>query len=83
MASMTIRNLDEQTKTELKRRASRAGHSMEEEVRIILKKATSPSARRKGFGSEIHEMFKAVGGTDDLEQYPRDKQRPPPDFSSW
>ncbi len=81
MASMTIRNLDEETKRELKRRANRAGHSMEEEVRVILKKATDPSARRTGLGTEIHEMFKTVGGTDDLELFPRDEQRAPPDFS--
>lgn len=36
MASITIRNLDEDTKQALRERAARNGHSMEEEVRIIL-----------------------------------------------
>ena len=56
---------------------------MEKEARLILDKATNPSSRRKGLGTEIHEMFKTVGGTDDLELYPRDKQRAPLDFSEW
>jgi len=82
MASITVRNLDEETKRRLHQRAQRSGHSMEEEVRAILRRAVRPSGKRKGLGTAIHEMFKAVGGSE-LVPYPRDRQRPPPDFSDW
>jgi phosphopantothenoylcysteine decarboxylase/phosphopantothenate--cysteine ligase len=36
MASITIRKLDEATKQELRERAARNGHSMEEEARLLL-----------------------------------------------
>ena len=36
MASITIRNLDDGVKTELRKRAAGNGRSMEEEVRLIL-----------------------------------------------
>ncbi|MGQ0484983.1 MAG: FitA-like ribbon-helix-helix domain-containing protein [Hyphomicrobiales bacterium] len=82
MATLTIRNLDEETKRRLRMRARRSGHSMEEEVRTILKQAVQPGSGKKGLGTAIHEMFKAVGGGE-LKPFPRDRQRPPPDFSDW
>ncbi|MCR9137246.1 MAG: bifunctional phosphopantothenoylcysteine decarboxylase/phosphopantothenate--cysteine ligase CoaBC [Alphaproteobacteria bacterium] len=42
MASITIRNLDEQTKQLLREQAARHGRSMEEEVRHMLRDATTP-----------------------------------------
>lgn len=39
MASLTIRNLDESLKTDLRLRAARHGCSMEEEARQILRQA--------------------------------------------
>jgi antitoxin FitA len=44
MASITIRNLDEELKTRLRLRAARHGHSMEEEVRGILRQILNASA---------------------------------------
>ena len=82
MASITIRNLDEETKRRLRINAQRNGRSMEEEARTILNKAMRPGSGGKGLGTAIHEMFKAVGGSE-LTPYPRDRQRPPPDFSDW
>jgi len=40
MASITIRQLDEQLKKDLRLRAARNGRSMEDEVRTILRAAT-------------------------------------------
>lgn len=37
MASLTIRNLDDATKAQLRLQAARHGHSMEEEARRILR----------------------------------------------
>ncbi|MDZ4760905.1 MAG: hypothetical protein SGJ21_07525 [Alphaproteobacteria bacterium] len=39
MASLTIRNIDDSLKERLRVRAAQQGHSMEEEARIILKRA--------------------------------------------
>ncbi|MCP4071521.1 MAG: bifunctional phosphopantothenoylcysteine decarboxylase/phosphopantothenate--cysteine ligase CoaBC [Hyphomicrobiales bacterium] len=36
MATITVRNLDEQTKQAIRERAARNGHSMEEEARLLL-----------------------------------------------
>ncbi|MGF1671617.1 MAG: plasmid stabilization protein, partial [Balneolaceae bacterium] len=41
MASITIRNLDKQTKSRLRIQAAVHGRSMEEEARIILNSALS------------------------------------------
>ncbi len=41
MASITIRSLDEATKQSLRERAARNGRSMEEEVRLLLRAASS------------------------------------------
>ena len=41
MASITIRNLDEATKQSLRERAARNGRSMEEEVRLLLRAAST------------------------------------------
>lgn len=39
MASITIRNIEDDLKERLRVRAARHGHSMEEEARIILRRA--------------------------------------------
>ena len=44
MASITIRNLDEATKQSLRERAARNGRSMEEEVRLLLRAASSETS---------------------------------------
>lgn len=62
MAQFTVRNLEEDLKTRLKRRAARHGASMEEEVRQILRNAVKdehpPAAR---LGSRIAARFAEVG----------------------
>ena len=46
MASITIRNLDDDVKTRLRVRASANGRSMEEEARLILAEAAIGSPLR-------------------------------------
>ncbi|WP_136067357.1 FitA-like ribbon-helix-helix domain-containing protein [Modicisalibacter radicis] len=76
MASITIRNLDEQLKAQLRMEAARHGRSMEEEVRIILRGALS-QPQKGGLGSRIRERFAAEGGVE-LEVPARsDKPRAP------
>lgn len=63
MATLTIRNLNEETKAKLRQLAARHGHSMEEEARRILNRAVSQE-ERKGLGTEIAQMFADIGGVD-------------------
>ena len=65
MASLTIRNLDDGTKGQLRLRAARHGRSMEEEARTILREAvTVPSKPNDGLGlgSRIAAHFADLGG---------------------
>ncbi|ERL51985.1 FitA-like ribbon-helix-helix domain-containing protein [Halomonas huangheensis] len=76
MASITIRNLDEQLKAQLRIEAARHGHSMEEEVRTILRSALN-QPQKEGLGSRIRERFAKAGGAE-LEVPSRsDKPRDP------
>ena len=80
MASITIRNLDDEVKTRLRVRASGKGRSMEEEARLILAEAVDrETAPAKGLGTAIHELFKPFGGVE-LEFPPREPMREPPRF---
>ncbi len=66
MASMTIRNIDEQLKTRLRVQAARHGHSMEDEARDILRAALSTEA--EGIQSNLIESIRRritpLGGVD-------------------
>jgi antitoxin FitA len=65
MANLTIRNLDEGTKTRLRVRAAHHGHSMEEEARTILRCALAEETKAPAsLGRAIHQRFKALGGVD-------------------
>lgn len=80
MASITIRDLDEQLKAQLRMEAARHGHSMEEEVRIILRVALS-QPKKGGLGSRIRERFAEVGGAE-LEVPSRSDKPRAPGFDS-
>ena len=80
MASITVRNLDDDVKTRLRMRAASHGRSMEEEVRLILAEAVErETVPAKGLGTIIHELFKPYGGVE-LELPPREPAREPPRF---
>ena len=80
MASITIRNLDDDVKTRLRLRAAGHGRSMEEEARLILAHAVErEAAPPKGLGTAIHELFKPFGGVE-LEMPPREPMSEPPRF---
>ena len=79
MASITIRNLDDEVKTRLRVRAAEHHRSMEEEVRLILREAV---ARKSGSGN-LAEITRAWFGPDngvDLELPLRAPGREPPSF---
>ncbi len=80
MASITIRNLDDQVKSQLRIAAAMHGCSMEEEVRRILRRALLAESDKGLFGSRIHQRFAILGGID-LPEAGRSAPRSAPDFS--
>ena len=80
MASITIRNLEDNVKTRLRERAAGHGRSMEEEARTILADAVKrEAAPKKGLGTALYELFKPFGGVE-LKLPPRVPMRDPPRF---
>ena len=78
MASITIRNLDEQTKAQLRVRAAHHKRSMEEEARNILREAVSGGAvARRDLANAIRRRFEPFGGCD-IELPVRASMRTPP-----
>jgi len=82
MATMTIRNLDDDLKARLRMRAARHGRSMEEEARSILRAALAHRVEDDS-GASLYAAIRArvepFGGID-LDLSPREPQRDPPDF---
>jgi len=72
MASITVRNLQTDTKRKLKIRAAMNGRSMEQEAREILKSALAQTSKRKtNLAERIHDIFGPIGGVE-LERLPRE-----------
>ena len=62
MAQLLVRNLEDQLKTRLQRRAKRNGQSMEAEARDILRNALrEETAPAGGLGSEMVALFSGSG----------------------
>ena len=81
MATLTIRQLDEKTKTRLRVRAAHHGRSMEEEAREILRSALSSIPPARGNLAEaIRRRFAAFGGLE-LKLPRRDAMRQAPGFA--
>ncbi len=79
MASITIRNLDDDVKTRLRVRAAQNHRSMEEEARLILRDAVRREPRPKNLAKAIRARIAPLGGVD-LELPPRGPAREPPTF---
>ena len=79
MASITIRNLDDEVKTRLRVRAADNGRSMEEEARSILRYAVGRKKPPRNLASVIRARIEPLGGVD-LELPPRKTGRDPPSF---
>ncbi|OGA96517.1 MAG: plasmid stabilization protein [Betaproteobacteria bacterium RIFCSPLOWO2_12_FULL_66_14] len=78
MASITIRNLDEQTKARLRVRAAHRRRSMEDEARNILRAALAAEAiMPASLGESIRRRFRPLGGVE-LRLPPRGPMREPP-----
>jgi phosphopantothenoylcysteine decarboxylase/phosphopantothenate--cysteine ligase len=83
MATLTIRNLDEGVKQELRKRAAARGVSMEQEVRTIIAEVVGggrEGARGESFMASI-DRLKAKYGAFELEIPERSTDvREPPKF---
>ncbi|MEM9878643.1 MAG: plasmid stabilization protein [Pseudomonadota bacterium] len=79
MASITIRNLEDETKQRLRVLATEHGRSMEEEAREILRKAVGRPAPPRNLGLAIHKRFAALAGVE-LELPSREAMPEPPQF---
>ena len=69
MAQLVVRQLEDDVKAGLKRRAERHGRSVEAEVREILRGAAfEPKPANERLGSRIAARFKKSGLSDDLPE---------------
>ena len=79
MASMTIRNLDDDIKQRLRVQAAEHGRSMEEEALAILRMALTEPAPLANLALAIRARFAPLGGVE-LDIPPREPMREPSRF---
>ena len=79
LASITIRNLDEEVKTRLRVRAASNGRSMEEEARLILGDAVERNPETQDIAGIFRSYFGPMNGID-LNVPQRRSLRKPPRF---
>ncbi len=70
MASITVRQLDDDVKQKLRVLAAGNGRSMEEEVRLILREAVAQEKRVRTLAEIVLAHFGSSGGVD-IELPPR------------
>jgi plasmid stability protein len=82
MATMTIRNIDDQLKARLRVQAARHDRSMEDEARDILRAALSTEPGEKAsLVQAIRSRIEPLGGIE-LELPAREAIREPRDFNT-
>ena len=82
MAQLLVRQLDDDVKEKLQRRARRHGRSTEEEVREILRNAVrSEGSSRTPLGSRISARFRRVGLDKEIPEL-RGQSANPAEFES-
>lgn len=74
MASITIRNLDDDIKRRLRVRAAEHGRSMEEEAREILRDAVGDTRPPMNLAHRLRARVAEIGGVD-LDVSTRDPMR--------
>ena len=80
MASITIRNLDDDVKSRLRVQAAGHGRSMEEEARRMLLDAVGRKSSSRNLVSVVRSHFGPDSGVD-LELPVREPGREPPSFT--
>lgn len=80
MAQLVVRNLEDEVKRRLQRRAKRHGRSTEEEVREILRDAVkSDRERPRPLGERLSARFSGVGLEEEIAEI-RGQQATPASF---
>ena len=79
MASITIRNLDDALKQQLRVRGAEHGRSMEEEAREILREVVGNGTPPRDLAAAIRKRVAARGGVD-LDIPEREPMREPERF---
>ena len=79
MASISIRNLDDDLKRRLRVRAAENGRSMEEEVRVILATALAADPPPRNLAAAIRARVEPIGGIE-LTLPERTPLPPPPEL---
>jgi plasmid stability protein len=78
MAQLVVRNLENEVKNKLQRRARRNGRSMEAEVRDILRNAANEEEAATGnLGSDIATLFQNLGLKEDIPELRGQAIKPP------
>jgi plasmid stability protein len=78
VAQLVVRNIEDQVKLRLQRRARRNGRSMEEEIRDILRNAANEdNAPAAGLGTEISALFAKVGLDSGIPELRGHELKPP------
>lgn len=72
MASLTIRNLEDNLKADLRLRAALHGRSMEEEARQILRQVLAPEGPSGSLSERLYRRFAAL----EAENLPIPKRKP-------
>ncbi len=81
MATLMIRDLDDDVKARLRVQAAEHGRSMEAEARALLAAALTGRRPPRGLGSHIRDQFAEIGGVD-LEIPRRDGPARAADFGA-
>jgi antitoxin FitA len=61
VAQLLVRNLDDDVKARLRVLAAEHGHSMEQEVRTILRQAVEAERSKVGLGTRMAALFSKSG----------------------
>jgi plasmid stability protein len=79
MAQLVVRNLENEVKARLQRRARRNGRSMEEEARDILRAAVhkEENVPAGGLGTQLAALFPKSGPDFVIEEFKGDDLEPP------
>jgi len=64
VTTLTIRDIDEELRAELRVRAARHGRSMEAEVRSILRTVLTKPLSGERLGTRVHLRFASIGTVD-------------------
>jgi plasmid stability protein len=79
MATITVRDIEDEMTDRLRARAAEHGRSVEEEVRQILRAALDRPCEPKNLMDSIRSRVEPIGGID-LALPPREPMREPPRF---